>query len=39
VAATTTDFLRWTLYGDTAAQGRLAADATAAGTSTWESAF
>jgi dienelactone hydrolase len=39
VAATTTDYLRWTLYGDTAAQGRLAADATAAGTSRWESAF
>lgn len=39
VAATTTDFLRWALYGDTAAQGRLAADATAAGSSTWESAF
>jgi predicted dienelactone hydrolase len=39
VTATTTDFLRWALYGDTAAQGRLAADATAAGTSTWESAF
>jgi dienelactone hydrolase len=39
VAATTTDFLRWTLYGDTAAQGRLAADATAAGSSRWESTF
>jgi dienelactone hydrolase len=39
VATTTTDFLRWTLYGDTAAQGRLAADATAAGTSRWESTF
>jgi dienelactone hydrolase len=39
VAATTTDFLRRTLYGDTAAQGRLAADATAAGVSRWESAF
>jgi len=39
VAATTTDFLRWTLYGDTTAQGRLAADATAAGTSKWESDF
>jgi dienelactone hydrolase len=39
VTATTTDFLRWKLYGDTAAQGRLAADATAAGTSRWESAF
>ena len=38
VAATSTDFLRWTLYHDTAAQGRLAADATATGISRWESA-
>jgi predicted dienelactone hydrolase len=39
VAATTTDFLRWALYGDTDAQGRLAADAAVAGTSQWEAAF
>jgi dienelactone hydrolase len=39
VAATTTDFLRWTLNADTAAQARLAADATATGTSRWESAL
>lgn len=32
VAATTTDFLRWALYGDAAAKARLAADARAAGT-------
>jgi fermentation-respiration switch protein FrsA (DUF1100 family) len=34
---TTTDFLRWTLYGDAAALGRLSGDATSAGTSRWES--
>jgi dienelactone hydrolase len=39
VAATTTDFLRWALYGDPAARARLAADATAAGVSSWESAL
>nr|WP_240942514.1 chlorophyllase [Planosporangium thailandense] len=33
----TTDFLRWTLYGDVAALARLAADGTAAGTTRWES--
>jgi len=31
VAAITTDFLRWTLYGDTAAKARLAGDAKGAG--------
>ena len=31
VAAITTDFLRWTLYGDAAAKGRLAGDAKGAG--------
>jgi dienelactone hydrolase len=39
VADTTTDFLRWTLYGDAAALSRLPAGATAAGISTWESTF
>jgi fermentation-respiration switch protein FrsA (DUF1100 family) len=34
--ATTTDFLRWSLYGDAAAGGRLAADA-AGGSTRWES--
>jgi fermentation-respiration switch protein FrsA (DUF1100 family) len=32
VAATTTDFLRWTLYGDATAKARLARDAARAGT-------
>lgn len=35
--ATTTDFLRWTLYGDGAAKGRLSDDATAPGSTRWES--
>lgn len=35
----TTDFLRWTLYGDAAALRRLPTDGTAAGTSRWESRF
>ncbi|HEY7272337.1 MAG TPA: chlorophyllase [Actinoplanes sp.] len=35
VIATTTDFLRWSLYGDAAARGRLRADATASGAATW----
>jgi pimeloyl-ACP methyl ester carboxylesterase len=34
---TTTDFLRWTLYGDAAASSRLSRDATSVGTSRWES--
>jgi fermentation-respiration switch protein FrsA (DUF1100 family) len=34
---TTTDFLRWTLYGDTGALGRLSGDGTSAGMSRWES--
>ena len=37
VVATTTDFLRWTLYRDAAAKGRLASDGTSAGSSRWES--
>ncbi|MGC9668908.1 alpha/beta hydrolase family protein [Planosporangium sp. 12N6] len=36
---TTTDFLRWTLYGDTDAKGRLSRDGTLPGTSRWESAL
>lgn len=35
VIATTTDFLRWSLYGDAAARSRLRADATANGVATW----
>jgi fermentation-respiration switch protein FrsA (DUF1100 family) len=35
VIATTTDFLRWSLYGDAAARGRLRADATGSGVATW----
>jgi dienelactone hydrolase len=35
--ATTTDFLRWALYGDSAAKDRLSRDATAAGITRWES--
>ncbi|MFI5832573.1 alpha/beta hydrolase [Micromonospora sp. NPDC051300] len=35
VLATTTDFLRWTLYGDRAALRRLPADATAPGVTTF----
>ena len=35
VIATTTDFLRWSLYGDAAARSRLRADATANGAATW----
>ena len=35
VIATTTDFLRWSLYGDVAARGRLRADATNSGVATW----
>jgi fermentation-respiration switch protein FrsA (DUF1100 family) len=34
VIATTTDFLRWSLYGDAAAKGRLPADATEGGLAT-----
>ncbi|MCW2640175.1 MAG: chlorophyllase [Dactylosporangium sp.] len=34
---TTTDFLRWTLYGDTGAKGRLSRDGTSVATSRWES--
>jgi fermentation-respiration switch protein FrsA (DUF1100 family) len=34
VIATTTDFLRWSLYGDAAAKARLHADATAGGEAT-----
>jgi predicted dienelactone hydrolase len=37
VITTTTDFLRWSLYGDAGAKGRLADDGTAPGTSRWES--
>jgi fermentation-respiration switch protein FrsA (DUF1100 family) len=37
VLATTTDFLRWSLYGDSAAKARLAADAAAGGATRWES--
>jgi fermentation-respiration switch protein FrsA (DUF1100 family) len=36
-AKTMIDFLRWTLYGDASAKGRLAGDATVAGSTTWES--
>jgi dipeptidyl aminopeptidase/acylaminoacyl peptidase len=35
VIATTTDFLRWSLYGDAAAKDRLKADATSTGSATW----
>jgi dienelactone hydrolase len=35
VTATTTDFLRWSLYGDAAARSRLRADATKSGVATW----
>ena len=35
VIATTTDFLRWSLYGDAAARGRLHRDATGSGVATW----
>jgi hypothetical protein len=35
--ATTTDFLRWALYGDGAAKDRLSRDATAPGITRWES--
>jgi dienelactone hydrolase len=35
--ATTTDFLRWTLYGDGAAKDRLGRDAPAPGVTRWES--
>jgi poly(3-hydroxybutyrate) depolymerase len=35
VIATTTDFLRWSLYGDATARSRLRADATGAGDATW----
>jgi dienelactone hydrolase len=35
VIATTTDFLRWSLYGDAAAKGRLRSDATQRGVATW----
>jgi fermentation-respiration switch protein FrsA (DUF1100 family) len=34
VIATTTDFLRWSLYGDAPAKDRLRADATAGGDAT-----
>jgi hypothetical protein len=34
VIATTTDFLRWSLYGDAEARGRLHHDATQDGTAT-----
>jgi dienelactone hydrolase len=34
VIATTTDFLRWSLYGDAAAKGRLGSDATKGGVAT-----
>ena len=37
--ATTTDFLRWTLYGDAAAKTRLRADGTVAGVSKIELSF
>ncbi|GAA1796837.1 chlorophyllase [Planosporangium flavigriseum] len=36
---TTTDFLRWSLYGDSAAFGRLNGDATSAGAARWESSL
>jgi poly(3-hydroxybutyrate) depolymerase len=35
VIATTTDFLRWSLYGDAAARSRLKGDATKGGRATW----
>jgi dienelactone hydrolase len=35
VIATTTDFLRWSLYGDAAAKSRLRGDATKGGLATW----
>jgi hypothetical protein len=35
VLTTTTDFLRWSLYGDAAAKARLKADATKGRTATW----
>jgi dienelactone hydrolase len=37
--ATTTDFLRWALYGDPAARDRLPRDAAAPGVTRWESAL
>lgn len=36
VALTTTDFLRWSLYGDAAARGRLRADAAVGGVATFD---
>jgi dienelactone hydrolase len=36
VLSTTTDFLRWSLYGDPAARARLKADATKGGIGTWK---
>ncbi|GAA0802556.1 alpha/beta hydrolase family protein [Spirilliplanes yamanashiensis] len=36
VALTTTDFLRWSLYGDTAARARLAKDAATGGVATFD---
>ena len=39
VLATTTDWWRWTLYGDLAARNRLKADATRGGTSTLATSF
>jgi predicted dienelactone hydrolase len=39
VIKTTTDFLRWSLYGDATAKGRLAADATKGGGSRWDSSL
>ncbi len=38
-AKTMIDFLRWTLYGDSAARARLAGDATISGTTTWQSSL
>ncbi|MET0423067.1 MAG: chlorophyllase [Actinoplanes sp.] len=37
VAVTTTDFWRWSLYGDAEARGRLQSDATAGNLATWAS--
>jgi dienelactone hydrolase len=36
VARTTTDFLRWSLYGDAGAKSRLPRDAAVGGVATWE---
>jgi hypothetical protein len=39
ITGTTTEFLRWSLYGDTAARGRLAGRAAVNGVATLEEQF